>query len=55
MNTNTCATCAHSTSSDDGGWVCKHPDLLYLGVVLTVEDDEFCYDWKERNENSKIK
>lgn len=47
MNTNSCATCAHSVPGDYGGWVCVHPDLLDSGVVLTVGDDEVCYDWKE--------
>ena len=44
---NSCATCAHSTPSDYGGWVCIHPDLLDSGVVLTVGNDEVCYEWKE--------
>ena len=47
VNTDSCATCAHSTPSDYGGWVCVHPELLDSGVVLTVGDDEVCYDWKE--------
>ena len=45
-----CSTCAHSTPGDCGGWVCVHPDLLDMGVVLTVGDNEVCYDWEEEAE-----
>lgn len=50
MNTKSCSTCAHSTPSDYGGWVCLHPDLLDMGVVLAVGNNEVCYEWKEEAE-----